>query len=790
MADFAISAVIRKAVDIAGDLIVEESSRLHWLPEDIRWLERQMRHIQACMDDAEAKKITNPQVATLIKDIRELAYDVEDIFDTFLPEIKSHSASGLLKRTINILPYNRICSKFSREIEKIKRRVQGIDEARRNFGVEDITAGVDQYNVDPRTTTLHFDDPIIVGFDQDIQYLMSKLERDRFVSIVGMPGLGKTTFAKKVFKAIKDGFDCSASVSVSQQVNIKGLLEDIATQIGLEKAKQEKNLEVNLYSFLQRKRYLLFLDDVWHTEAWDRLKEYFPVDSESEPFDYPTSWELFSKLIMPSGELENIGKQIVEKCAGVPLAIVVIAGMLRERGMNESGWDDVLKSIGQDASDKCSQILGLSYMDLPIALKPCFLYLGNFPEDYEFSASRLIRLWIAEKFVQGVGAREPEDVGEDYLSKLDARNLIQVVNRGHGGRVKKFRVHDLLQNLCVNMGRETDFLETVDHLQSSSADRVRRFSIHHNSIVGDDALNFNMRKIQIASEDLYLPTEIGSLSCLNYLELNSEWFLVIPWSIQNLINLQTLDLRKCFVVKLPIGIWKMQRLRHLYLGCYINGAHKCEFYYCLMQLWHRQVQVSLPNIQTLAIEIGFGLPPCMLLKFANLRKLWLGEVTPEIMEVLCRQEPISKKLEALHCSSNGFCMSTTVSLAQYSRLMKLKINGVYAPQPFELPHSLIKVTLNKTNLVGDSMETLKNLPKLMILELNFDSFNGSIMDCSGADSFPKLEVLQLYFLVNLEELVEGEGEDRGMPKLRQVDIKACCKLRNIPQRLQLLQMTN
>ncbi|PIN19071.1 Apoptotic ATPase [Handroanthus impetiginosus] len=848
MADVVITAVINKAVDMGAKMIMEESSRLYWLQDDIRWLEQEMRHMQSYLENAEAKKITNPNVVNFIKDIRDLLCDVEDILDIFLPLMESHRSSSLLKRMSTcFLPYGWTSGEFSREIEKIKRRVKGIDAVRRRYGVvEDISRTGGVSNVDPRTIRLHADDPIIVGFEQDIKELKSKLEEHHFVSVVGMPGIGKTTLAKKVFKGIKDNFDCSASVVVSQEPNITSLLRDIAKQVGLEKEKQEENLEVNLYSFFQGKRYVVFLDDIWDVKGWDSLKMCFPISSESasriiitsrnsgvgryigsdnslhqlRPFDDSKGWELFSKLIMPTkkkfdSELEMIGRQIVKKCGGVPLAIVVIVGMLRERGISEFSWNGVLHSIGENASDEYSQIFGLSYKDLPTFLKPCFLYFGNFPEDYEFSSSEVVRLWMAEKFIPRVGGDwEPEDVGVDYIGKLEARNLIQVVKRGHDGRVKKFRIHDLLHSLCVNMGREIDFINTIADLQPGSTKRVRRLTVHHDSAIENEKLIYRMTKLRSLFHvkfdnktqinhlnnmlgrlkllqvlilefrvNVYIPYQIRSLNQLNCLEIRSTVDVKIPWSIQNLKNLQTLDLGECYFVRLPIGIWNMKQLRHLIL-CF----NEIDSYLMRLPCQCQQVQVLLPNLQTLVATKCSVLKPTWLLKFSNLRELVLAMVTPEIMEVLCGPEPISKKLEVLCCSSLDYSMAKRVSLVKYERLMKLKLQNMRMQQPLDLPPTLIKLILKYTQLGEDPMIILKYLPKLKILHLEYVYGFGSKMDCSGTDSFPQLQVLRLDRLFGLEEFIEGE--EIGMPRLKEVTIRNCAGLVRIPKKLQQLQMRN
>ncbi|PIN19891.1 hypothetical protein CDL12_07422 [Handroanthus impetiginosus] len=517
MADAVVSAVINKAVDIGATKIMEESSRLYWLREDVEWLKRQMRHMQGYLENAEAKKVTNPNVVNLIKDIRDLVRDVEDILEIYLPRIESHTSNCLLKRISTcFVPYCWTSWMFSREIEKIKRRAKSIDEDRAYYDIKDISGADDVSNVDTRSTTLHVDDPIIVGFEQDIKALKSKLEEHPLVSVVGMAGLGKTTLAKKVFRDMKKHFDCSASVSVSQKPNIKDLVQGIANQVGLPKEKQEENMK------------------------------------------------------------------------------------------------------------------------------------------------------------------------------------------------------------------------------------------------------------------------IGSLSRLNYLEIYSKSQVEIPSSIRDLKNLLTLDLRGCrYTVKLPVGIWKMEQLRHLLLDDYEIDSSRMR-----LLCKYQKVQVLLPNLQTLSM-IWHDLQPAWLLKLTNLRKLELRYVTPEIMDVLCGPEPISKKLEVLslrYWGSSDCSMNGRVSLAKYERLMKLSIREVKMQQLPELPPSLIKLTLQSTKLIEDPMKILKNLPKLKILHLHEFSYSGNKMDCSGADSFPQLEILELWVLPLLKELIGGE--QMGMPKLKQLLIRECPGLVRIPERLQ------
>ncbi|PSS19373.1 Disease resistance protein like [Actinidia chinensis var. chinensis] len=489
-------------------------------------MESELAHMQSYLADLEAKQGGDNRVATLMDEIRDLAFDVGDIISTDFPKIASYERESWPKWVSCSFSFFYDAHNFAKKVEGIKKRVQEINRRRVTYGIEENHDRAVREKWAERQSKPHEEELTVVGFDQQIQKLENILldtdSQVRAISIVGMPGLGKTTLAKKIYNSVRTRnsynspsyFNASAWAYVSGAPNVKEILRNIEHDLrpGEEKWK-DIDLEAKLYSFLNGKRYVIVLDDIWDCKTWDKLKASIPINSkngsriiitsrdknvgihiggrnslhELQPLSPNDSWDLFSKkLVHPlaytndtslSPGLEAIGKKIVERCGGMPLAIVVTTSLLSCKEKEEYAWKRVLERMGQE-QNKCLQILALSYEDLPAHLKPCFLYFGLYPEDHKISVDDIVRLWMAEGLIQVSGEEELEDVGEDYINHMIARNLIQVDKRGSNGRVRSCRIHDLFRSLCILEARKSNFFHVSRNTSTNSSERLRRVSPH------------------------------------------------------------------------------------------------------------------------------------------------------------------------------------------------------------------------------------------------------------------------------------------------------------------------
>ncbi|KAL3370045.1 hypothetical protein AABB24_007198 [Solanum stoloniferum] len=693
---------------------------------------------------------------------------------------------------------------------------------------------------------------VTVSHEEDeakmIDQLLDKHESELdVISIVGMPGLGKTTLAKKVYNntLVASNFNVRAWCTVSQKYNKSKVLGEILQQVtGSEGKESENDLAEKLRVALYDKRYLIILDDVWDIATGEMLIACFPkvkrgnriiltshssevgskVKCLSDPLHLQLltpekSWDLFVKKVFGDegscpAELSEVGQQIVEKCQGLPLAVVLIAGVIvRGKKKEKDLWLKIQHNLDSFISANINlqmmKVMQLSYNHLPCHLKPLLLYFARSQKNKRTTVSKLKQLWMAEGFVDhDIRSKSSlEEATQSYLDALVSSSLIMVDQippkkyTPFSVRLKVCYVHDVVHDFCSEKSKKAKFFKLMNPgARFHASDFLhRRLTIHSDGQLHKRCVLFNSKKCSAGSKHLIslkvsglhldssyichtrpfglvrvlqldniflndsLTEEIGSLFHLRFLRIRTRDVKAIPVSWLNLQNLETLFIKTGYstMVLLP-RIFKLSKLKHV----------KIDF----CSLFEEEEEMDADNIMhepkledlTTLSEVNISYTEAMsdvLEKFPNLQHLHC-----------CIKEPIDPltngdwfpKFGVLNKLESLIVVNMSVGSPELT-------DKIRQPNEYYFPNSLKELRLCDFLLRPDLLSLIAALPELEILEFIDCEFVEDKWDASE-DIYQSLKTFSMRMANHSEWQVDMET----FPKLEELRLEHCHKLTEIP----------
>ncbi|KAI7981753.1 Disease resistance protein RPM1 [Camellia lanceoleosa] len=795
------SAVIHLLANFAP-FLQQEANLLTGVREEIQYIRDEFDRMTAFLRVADAMEENNPELKVWVKQVREAAYDIGDVLELYMLRLGHRYGAGFrgfLRKVSCFIKTLKARHQIASEVQRMKSRVIDISKGHQRYhdryGMLEQgsrSTGLNTACHDYRGDALLLHESEVVGIDkpksQLIRWLVDEDPRLKVLSVSGMGGLGKTTLLKKVFddSVVKNHFQSHVWITVSESFKIEVLLKGIIKQL-FEEIKQPvpqgiDNMAANslkgiINAFLQQKR------------------------------------KTFMENSCPS-HLERLSKAILNRCQGLPLAIVAISGLLSTKDKSSvDEWDKIYRSLGAELQGNdillsMKKILSLSYIDLPYYLKLCFLYLSVFPEDCFIDHWRLIRLWVAEGFVEMKPGMTKEEVAEGYLNELINRSLVQVAKMRRDGRVATYRIHGLWREIIiVSKSGEQNIVTLAGEQSTEWPEKVRRLSINNHWEYTQQSKHFTRLRsllmfnatdslstlsiIASSNDGLRLltvldlrgasletfPNEVLKLLQLRYLSLRGTKVKIIPKSIGKLQNLETLDLKQTYVTELPDDILKLQRLRHILLyRCLVDDVPSYPFEYQCGFKAPTEIG-SLSSLQKLcSIETNHDNGTILLRevgKLTQLRKLHIQKLINEDGRVLCSSLEKLSNLRSLIVRATGEDEVIDLdSLSSPPQLLRtLCLDGSLYKIPHWIPslHSLVRVFLRWSKLRDvDPLESLQDLPNLVELEL-VQTHEGEQLRFK-AGGFQRLVILCLGGLKGLRCMKVEAG---SMPHLEELFIREC-----------------
>ncbi|XP_050289453.1 putative disease resistance protein RGA3 [Quercus robur] len=745
------------------------------------------------------------------------------------------------------------------KIRKLNEKLDEIFNDRVKYGID--------FNRQPEVverpiTTSFVDESDIIGRDNYREELLSNLlgmgspkERNpRVISLVGMGGLGKTTLAQIAYNhsEVKAHFEKRIWVCVSDPFDQYKVANEIIECLEGQPPNDTElqSLLVKLCSLIRGKRFFLVLDDVWTEDftKWEPFRNALKCGAEGSRILVTTRktgvvnmmessliidlgvlsindcWLIIKRIAFSDDygeqyrDLEELGKQLANKCKGLPLAAKILGSYLRGK-MSKKEWEKVLHNDLWHLEDIENGLWGpffLSYYELSSSEKQCFLFCAVFPEDYEFDKFELIINWMAQGYINSKENIEMEVRAEHYFENLVMRSFFQDFKKDdNDGKIVscKMHLHDfaksMAKDVCFEINYSSDKVEKdfqrarqlslivketfPEYVYNAKNLRFFHLNFWSSKTVPPELFDHLtcLRTLHLEGQStLELPNEVEKLIHLRYLKLSCISLKDLPETVCNLCNLHSLDVRKCLKLeKLPQGMGKLINLRHLLLHddgkikSFPKGIGRLT---CLRMLTYFPVAIG-----------GEGDEICKLGELKNLSHLRFLRLK---FDTIDEKTKLRRRMDDDVLVLNG--------LESPPRLESLKIEFYMGTRLYPI-WMMSLTTLKKLTLSQClTLECLPPLGKLPLLESLViastenvrkvgDEFLGIELEPKNKTKnkkddydivFPNLKFLKFLYLDNWEEWKEigaareevENGTLRIMPHLQSLRINYCPKLKSLP----------
>uniref|UniRef100_M4EDR4 Uncharacterized protein n=1 Tax=Brassica campestris TaxID=3711 RepID=M4EDR4_BRACM len=575
---FSVSVSCDQVVNQVSQCLCLSGSYIHNLPQNLVTLHKAMRALKAKRDEVQGRvdreefaghRRRLAQVQVWLTSILTMENQYNELLNTSEVELQRLCLGGFFSKNM-ILSY--------RYGEKVILMLEEVESLSSQGEFDAVT--------EAKPIAEGEDLPIqpAIGQETMLQTVWNRLMEDEvgMVGLYGMGGVGKTTLLTQInnrFSKRDGGFNVVMWVVVSQNATVHKIQGSIGEKLGLGGKEWDEKSDVerahDIHNVLRRKKFVLFLDDIWEKVNLSTIGVPYPsretgskvafttrsrdvcgrmgVDDPIEVccLDTDKAWDLFKKKV---GE-NTLGRhpdipELAGKCRGLPLAPNVIGEtMASKRSVQE--WRravDVLTSSATEFSgveDKILPILKFSYDSLDGEMtKSCFLYCSLFPEDGLIYKEELIEYWIGEGFIDEKEGRERAmNQGYEILGTL-VRACLLLVEEIRYAAEEYVKMHDVVREMAM-------------WIASDLGKNKERCIVQARAGIREIPKVKNWKDIS----DVFFQ----SMPKLLVLDLSDCILSGFRMDMCNLVSLRYLNLLGTKISELPFGLERLKMLTHLNL---------------------------------------------------------------------------------------------------------------------------------------------------------------------------------------------------------------------------------
>ncbi|KAK9923347.1 hypothetical protein M0R45_031771 [Rubus argutus] len=651
MADALISFLIEQLASTAFEQMKENVRLVLDVEKEVDQFTQSLKTIQAVLKDAENRRVEEAVVQDWLDKLKGVSYEMDNVLDEWntqalKQQIKKQENEGenalVNKKKVcfsipspsNCFCFGQgrpivVCHAIAKDIKDLNSRLTKIAEDRHNYQFQYTTiSGIEQLQ-QLKTFSL-VDVSEIFGRENEKHTLISMLlgqstctsEEERgplVIPVVGMGGMGKTTLAQLAYndENVKAHFNVRKWVCVSDPFDEIKIAKAIINETQI--PDELDALMEKVSKFVEDKRFLLVLDDVWteNDTKWKQLKLALMSGAPGSTILVTTRKvivarmmgatkhmihldklsdqicsSLFYHFAFLDGEkdksclFEAVGNEIVKKCDGLPLAAKTLGSLMCYKNTLQE-WRDVLHSEMwkiKKVEQNVFRPLLLSYYDLASEIKRCLLFCASFPKDYVIFKDNLIELWMSQNYLNLKRRKEEKRaIGQEYFDDLVMRSFFQDIQMDEYGKIQSCKMHDMVHDFVQFLTRNECFIiEANQAIEKLSSDSVYHLTLmlaaesplslpapFHTCKTLRSLATFNDRGDTTRIDwDLIL-----QLKCLRALNLGRIGVEEVPKEIDELLHLRYIDLSENgWLKELPDAMCNLCNLETLHL----EGCHSLE----------------------------------------------------------------------------------------------------------------------------------------------------------------------------------------------------------------------
>ncbi|XP_044392428.1 putative disease resistance protein RGA4 [Triticum aestivum] len=793
-------------------------------------------------------------VAELLPKLKDVVYDVEDLLD----ELRWYNHKVIVEGNASQSSITDFFNSFI-NVNDIHERLDHISNCLDKKGLGELTPRFDR-TVRPETSSFA-NETKIFGRGMELKQILrvlgvpthnhskdkweshankSRLPNLPILSIVGIGDVGKTTLAQHICShpQVKSHYDTVIWICVSDDFDEKRLTKEaIESCPGKEATTNNLNsLQHALSKILENRKFLIVLDDLWDDAlkenglCWKRfcaplinvLQGSMMLVTTRSPkvADFVSTmepiileglkddefWNFFKLCVFGSEssndfpELELVGRKILPKLKGSPLAARTLGRMLRD-DLRTSHWTNILNSELWALDQETTEIvpaLRLSYIYLPFHLKRCFSFCAVYPKDKKFEKDSLAEIWAAQGFVKCQGAVPLQDIGRQCFNDLlnSQENEIEVL----ADLQPPASIKSLVLDNCPAVSSPSWFQpQSLPSLISVSF--LRCFSSLTDLIIDGC---YRLSSLEQLLHPTYLPAikKIAIMSCWNLISVGTERFgdfhcleifklvdcgklnsesltapslmkLVLHGRCENLMNsiqccsLTNFFLSSCPLTSIQLKMWNLPALQELHIS-------DCRSLASIGQSGHvftNLIYLTISNCEGLSLT-SIGQSEQV---FRNLISLTMKNCTElSTIDGMLEKEylPAIKSI-TFDCCPKLFIYGKR--FGDFSSLKDLKVSrchginwgGLVLPSSLQILH--LESCGDISSFIPSGLENLQSLVSLNLLWCeNIRSIPGHLWS-STLSSLQELQILYCWGLVSI-----GGADD--ISEIQNVLIEGCFRL--------------